>query len=81
MSHCGGKSEDAGNGMRKLKQNQTADDIRVKNLLNNMRLQIPLVLLIGKYLTHMPLGLWITNLHEQETNAGSVQANFHAATR
>jgi hypothetical protein len=47
MSHCGGKSEDAGNGMRKLKQNQTADDIRVKNLLNNMRLQIPLVLLIG----------------------------------
>jgi hypothetical protein len=48
MSHCGGKSEDAGNGMRKLKQNQTADDIRVKNLLNNMRLQIPLVLLIGK---------------------------------
>ncbi|KAI5856269.1 hypothetical protein BZA05DRAFT_471384 [Tricharina praecox] len=47
MSHCGGKSEDAGNGMRKLRQNQTVDDIRVKSLLTNMQNQIPLVLLIG----------------------------------
>ncbi|KAA8913875.1 hypothetical protein FN846DRAFT_37919 [Sphaerosporella brunnea] len=48
VSHCGGKSEeDAATGARKLRDNQTVQDLNVKSLLNNIRNRFPVAVIIG----------------------------------
>ncbi|KAI5810759.1 hypothetical protein BZA77DRAFT_254299, partial [Pyronema omphalodes] len=52
ITHSGGKStQNAQTGVRSLAEDQTADDARIRSLLNNLRCKFPLPIIVGDQCT------------------------------